>query len=62
MVNIILTITGIIIMTIGFSLIGWYYAVPEIMKQVVILVLGIIFFIIGMIMFIASFWLDVENK
>ena len=62
MVNIKLAIIGSAIMTIGSLFIGWYSVVPEIMKHIEILVLGIIFFIIGMITFVISFWLDVENK
>ena len=61
MVNIKLAIIGSAIMTIGSLFIGWHEVVPEIMKHIEILVLGILFLIIGMIIFIISFWFDVEN-
>jgi len=62
MVNIKLAIIGSVIMTIGSLFIGWYSVVPEIMKHIEILVLGIIFFITGVAIFAISFWFAVENR
>ena len=62
MVNIKLAIIGSAIMAIGSLFIGWYSVVPEIMKHIEILVLGIIFFIIGVTIFAISFWFVVENR